>query len=156
MNLVMILGIALAVSVGLNGVLGSGWIGAREDLAVEKQAFSSFRTTVKAEGAKAAKLAADTKAADEKRKKEADDAHKTMVAGLQLGIERLRNERNRAGGSLVPPAPAASVRSDLAAFDRAEFDRALRGFEEGVEGLLGEGAKAVVDLDSARRWASVR
>lgn len=156
MNLTIGLAIALALSVLANGVLGKLYIGAREELAAEKQAFSSFKATTKELGDKAATEAERQKKADKIAKETADAENAVTVAGLNRAVERLRGERNRAGGGVVPAAPAATSRPELAAFDRAELDRTVRNFEEGVEGLVIEGAKAVVDLDTARRWAGVK
>lgn len=95
----------------------------------------------------------DAKTAREQRAKEKADAQMVRDrAALQRTISRLRDERARAGS--VPAAPADARRPDLACFDRAELARAVGNLEAGVEGLLGEGAAATVDLDAAKEWAS--
>ena len=41
----------------------------------------------------------------------------------------------------------------LACFDRAELEQALRRFDEGVTGIIGEGDADAVGLNSVREWA---
>lgn len=150
----IILGILLALSVLGNLGLAKLYVSAKSDLAAETARFSAFKAGVKTEGEKAAKDAKDKEAADLKLKKETDDEHVKKVAGLNTSLERLRRNRISPGGGIVPAAPSTTKRPEIVAFDRAEFDRAFRGFEEGLEGLLGEGAKAVVNMDSALKWAT--
>ena len=88
---------------------------------------------------------------ERKAKEQADAKSKREIGNLHRTIERLRDERARA--SSVPAAPAASSRPDLACFDRAELDRAVGNLEAGVEGLIGEGTAAAIDLDVAKIWA---
>jgi len=86
-----------------------------------------------------------------KAKEDADAQRTKERASLERTIKRLRDS---AGPSLVPATASCSGSTTVAAFDRAELDRALRNFTEGVQELVGEGQQAVIDLDSAKGWAS--
>lgn len=117
-----------------------------------KTEYAEFKAGVKVLG-EAAQAAADKKAAEDKAKKEKADAYtKKVVADLNATVERLRDER--AGSSLLPPAPAGSRSPEIAAFDRAELDGALSSFVERTANLIAEGSKATLDLDTAKAWAN--
>lgn len=92
-----------------------------------------------------------TEAADKLKKEKTDAAQKSALDGLRADNKRLRDKYS--GSSLVPGAPATSSRPDLACFDRAEFDTAIRTYEGGVTGLLEKGSEAAVNLNIARSWA---
>ena len=95
----------------------------------------------------------DARAEQEKQAKEqADENTKRNLDSLHGTIARLRNAA-RSGASIVPAAASCAGKPDTAAFDRAELDRALRNFTEGVSVLIGEGSEAVVQLDGAKGWA---
>lgn len=97
----------------------------------------------------AMKQAAAVEAARQLKNKERTDAENDRrTAALNRELARLRKL-----ASLTPGILPETKRPDLIAFDRALFDRALREYEAEVQGLLGEGAKAVVDVDSTREWA---
>ena len=85
-----------------------------------------------------------------KDKEKADENHKRVVARLQFDVKRLRDNPP---SSFLPPAPAGSTSPERASFNRAELDRALRSFEEGIEGLIAEGDDSRIGLDTAKRWA---
>ena len=92
------------------------------------------------------------KAARELKAKEEADAQRTKeTAALQRTIKRLRDANS--GPSLVPTAASCAGSTEVAAFQRAELDRALREFTAGVQELVAEGEQAVIDLDSAKGWA---
>lgn len=113
--------------------------------------FSTFKGETQRLGAQA-KAEAEAKAAADKRNKDQTDAeNKRVTDALLADIKRLRNAR--AGGSFVPAAPASASRPDLACFDRAELERSIRAFDTGLQGLVDEGSKATVDLNSAKVWA---
>lgn len=123
-------------------------------LEAEKVAFADFRADVREKG-RAAAEAARAKAADDKRRKEQiDDQHAFEVGVVRRDSERLR--RALASRSLVPAAPATSSRPDLACFNRAELDGALRGFAEGARGLVGEGDESTVGLNAGKRSVGTR
>ena len=87
-----------------------------------------------------------------KAKEDADAQRTKETSALQRTVKRLRD--SSASASLVPSTAACAGSTTVAAFDRAELDRALREFTEGVQGLVAEGEQAVIDLDSAKGWAS--
>ena len=89
---------------------------------------------------------------DLKAKERSDENYQRNIARLRADLRRLRDARP----SLLPAAPASSSRPDLACFDRGELDAAIRGYREGVLGLVGEGATAVEGLDEAKAWARER
>ena len=154
MNPTIILAILLALSVAANGVLAKLYVGAREDLAAEKQAFASFKDQVKVIGEKAEREAAATKMADKLAKDTADAENAAAVARLNTAVAKLRRERDSARGSIVPAAPAGSKCPDeQACFDRASLESALRELAAGVRGLADEGAALEADLNTARKWA---
>ena len=116
--------------------------------------FDVFKLETKRLGEAAEKAAKAKETADLKAKERSDVQFKTTIARLNRDIKRVRD--NHARSSLVPPAPTTSRSPGLACFERAEFAGALRGFEGGVEGLIGEGAAATVALDTAKTWAQGR
>jgi len=89
-------------------------------------------------------------AANLKAKEDSDAQRDKERASLERTIKRLRDN---SGPSLVPATASCAGSTTVAAFDRAELDRALRDFTEGVQGLVTEGQQAVIDLDSAKGWA---
>lgn len=118
--------------------------------------FNTFKGGVAALGEQAKTKAALQALADLKNKERADDENKRTVATLRADVKRLRDERDRARGSYVPPAPAGAARPDLACFDRAALESALRELVVEVRGLVDEGAAATVDLNTAKLWEQGR
>jgi hypothetical protein len=119
-----------------------------------KQEHAVFVGKTEALGKQAEADAAVRKLKDMKNKERTDEEVTRRTAALNATIAGLRNERAR--GSFVPAAPAASGSPDRAAFDRAELERAIRGLDQGVQGLVDEGSAAVIKLDESRRWAQER
>ena len=102
--------------------------------------------------AKASEQRAEQIEANYKREKEiSDHEYETAIAALRADVVRLRNSRART--VYVPAAPDASRRPDLACFDRAELESALRRFDDGVSGLTQEGDENAVRLNAARAWS---
>jgi hypothetical protein len=148
----LISAIPMSVWVGLAfGLVLSFSIFQTHRLHKEQKAFTQFQADVKAAG-KAAEDAAVKKAAEDKKQKEKTDAENKRTTD-SLNHELVRMRANNATRSLVPAATATASRPDLACFDRAELDGALRAFTGGTLEISGECAKATVDLDSAKRWA---
>lgn len=110
-----------------------------------------FKTETAALGKKAEADKMAREAAGKKRKEDTDAEHKNAVAALTADNDRLRRERARRG-FLPVPRPNAD-RPDRADFDRAQLERALQRLDAGVSGLVDEGSKAIVDLNSAKKWA---
>ena len=116
-----------------------------------KSEFAEFRGGVAAVG-KAAKLAADAQElADRQRKEKTDAENEKVYSNFRSTIKRLRDQRP--SGSFVPPAPAGTAGTNTVAFDRPELESAIRALDSGLQGLVDEGSKAVIDLDTAKRWA---
>lgn len=130
---------------------GAAWTVQGWRLDAVKAEFKGFVDTTRALGEAAQKLSDATKAADKKRKDQADAENKRTIDTLRADVKRLRNAR--AGGDFVPTAAPGADRPDLACFDRAELERAIRDLDRGVQGLVDEGSEAAVNLDTARTWA---
>lgn len=116
-----------------------------------RQEYATFKAEVKVLG-EAAQKAADAQTATDKSKKERADAYnKRIVADLNNAIQRMRDER--AGSDFLPPASPSAGSPEIASFNRAELERTIRNFDKGVQGLVDEGSKAVIDLNTAKKWA---
>lgn len=118
--------------------------------------YDTFKGGVAALGEKAKADAAKKAADDAKLKARIDDENKRDVAGLRAAVARLRLEADRARGSYVPPADTGARRPDLACFDRAALESAVRELVAEVRGLVDEGSAATLDLNAAKLWNSER
>jgi hypothetical protein len=110
----------------------------------------AYVAKVEAEGRSAKKEADRQAAADLKNKERADDEAKRTAAAHQRELTRLR--ANLASRSFVPPTSPLTGGPDEATYDRAELDRALRGFAGRAGELIGEGKEAIDGLNTAKRW----
>lgn len=116
--------------------------------------FDKFKQDVAEAGRKAEAAKAASEAKAERDKEKANAENKDLRRELDVRRRQLRDARAGANGGVVP-GPTPGARSpETASFDRAKLDRALRDFIEGTESLIGEGADAIIDLDTAKRWAS--
>jgi len=88
--------------------------------------------------------------ADKERKDKSDAENKRSITMLRRDNERLRQSAN---SSSLPAPSTDSGSPDRIAFDRAELDAAIRGFTAGVSDVITKGAEAVVNLDTAKKWA---
>ena len=143
--------LAALFALGLaSGAGGAWWVqGLRLDALQAK--YDGFVATTKAEGEAAKKLAEAKAKADRQLKESSDHEYETTIASLRADVKRMRDDRARS--RFVPAAPAGSRSVGLACFDRAELEQALRRFDEGVTGIIGEGDADAVGLNSARGWA---
>lgn len=116
--------------------------------------FSDYRRTIAIAAQAAAEQALKKTIADEKRKEESDVENVRLRAALDAATRRLRDAR--ASSSFVPPAAPNAPSPADATFQRAELERALRTLDSGIQELVDEGSKAVIDLDTAKRWAQER
>ena len=82
--------------------------------------------------------------------KEKDNENATAHAALAAVSKRLRDRDSRRG--LVPPATPGASRPDLACYNRAELDDALRAFTGSVGELVIEGESSTIDLDTGKAW----
>ena len=111
---------------------------------------AEFLGGVQALGKQAEQDASDTIKDHIARKDKADAENKVVRAALATRTRELRDARAR--GSYVPAAAPGAKRPDLATYNRAELDGAIRRLDEGVQELIGEGDAARIDLDTAKQW----
>ena len=112
--------------------------------------YDAFVDTAKAAGDIAQKQA-DARAEHDKQLKATSDAnYQTAIDNLNADIARLRNAR--AGRNIVPPSPTNSRRPDLACFDRAELEQAVRNFDSGIQRLVDQGSANTIRLNAAAEW----
>lgn len=113
--------------------------------------YAGFVAQVKANGdAQIAKNKA--KEAENKAIKERlDNENKDLRAKLAANAERLRNAINSRSGGLST-LPVATVRPDLACFDRAELDTAIRLYQSDLLGIAEKGATATLELNTGKVW----
>ncbi len=151
----IILGIALAISLAGNLLLGKLYVGAKQEVARVQQAYDSFVAQEKTLGEVAQKKADAQKADDDKRKRTADAENVATVARLNADIGKLRRERDsRSGGNILSSAPSGSgCPANQACFDRAGLESALRDYRTEIRGLADQAAALEADLNTARKWA---
>ncbi len=113
--------------------------------------YEAFKAQVKAVGEEQETKSRAQAESDKKRMEAADAENAAALATLAGTIKRLRDDHPR--GGILPAAPAGSGRPDVAAFERAELERALGRYREAVRGLADEGTAATLNLDTAKRWA---
>jgi len=148
------LAIALAVLTAACAFLFHAW-------RAEAEEFAEFRGRVDALGQAAEARAKDRIALDRARKEASDASYQVALGVLGGDVGRLREQAN-GGGVRLSPAPANSAcPAGWRCFDREQFDTALRVYFEreaaGAErtvGLIVEGAKVKLRLDTAIRWAN--
>lgn len=116
--------------------------------------YADYRAKVAQAAQAASEQALKKTIADEKRKEEADAETLHLRSQLAATARRLRDAR--AASSILPPAASDSPDPTVACFDRPILDRALRQLDADLSGIIEEGAAAVVDLDTAKRWAKDR
>lgn len=121
---------------------------------IARNEYSDFRREVAIAAQHAAENALQKTIADEKRKEEADVENLRLNAALAAATRKLRDAR--ASSSFVPAAASCPDRPTSAAFDRVLLERALRDFDSEIQGLVDEGSRAIVDLDTAKLWATTR
>lgn len=152
-NPAVLVWLAMAAFVaGVASGAGPVWYAQGLRLAAVQSAFDGFVSTTKAQGEAAQKEAEAKAKADRQLKESSDREYQTAIAGLRADVERMRNDRARAG--YVPAAPAGSRSPGLACFDRADLEGALRRLDAGISGLIEEGDADAVGLNAGRRWAS--
>ena len=148
---------AIAAAVGFGGGWTvNGWRWSAKYKTLETQ-YIKFKGGVAAIGEQAKTRNAIQALNDLKAKEYEDENNRAVHAADRVAIKQLRDDRDRARRSPVPPAPAGSSRPDLLVLDRAEFERAhgeaLGRLREGARGLADEGTAATIDLDTAKKWA---
>jgi len=150
----LLIGAICAALVGLGAIGASKYYAPR--LKALQSEFDTFRGGVEALGKAAEARKVAKEAADKLAKEKADRENKDATGRLLADVRRLRDERDRArGGGLLPPAPATG-RTDLACFDRVEFERAAGELLGSLRGLASEGDQTALSLRIAREWAAGR
>ena len=147
-------GVLIAV---FSAVFSAGaWVnGARWEIKYNalEASFTTFKTSVATLGERARTAAVERQLKDLKIKEKADASNARMHANSRAVIEQLRRERDSAsGGGLSAPAPSTAD-PGRTCFDPAGLAGALRSLDEGLLGIIEEGTKAVIDLDTAKAWA---
>lgn len=117
------------------------------------EAFQEYRRKVSELGIQARKDAAHQAAADLKNK-ERTDAENTTLRAARAALARELRDARRSRGSYLPPAAPGAASPETATVDRSEFDRTMELLDERGSRIAEEGDKAIVDLDSAKRWAN--
>ena len=131
-----------------------GWKWERPAVKVDQDKLTAFAAQVKTIGDESAKTAAAKDAANQKDKEQTDAQNATAFISDAAVIAKLRHDAAvRSGGHFVPQAAPAAKRPYLACFDRTALESALGKFVGDVRGLADEGAKAALDLNSAKTWA---
>lgn len=139
-------------ALGLSSGAGGAWWVQGLRLGAVQAEYDGFVAITKAQG-EAAKQLAEAAAAEDKRKKESSDHdYQTTIANLNADVKRMRDDRARS--RYVPAAPAGSRSIGLACFDRAELERTLQQFDDGISQLIAEGDAGAVGLNVARSWAA--
>lgn len=85
-------------------------------------------------------------------KQEADLAYAKSQSDLTALYADYRRLRNRPGGSVVPRTPTFAPSADRTCFKSTELADAIRGYEEGVLGILEQGDHAINALNTAKDW----
>lgn len=143
------------VAVGvIVAILGTYGVTMRTQRDIARADYSEYRLKIAVAAQAAAEEALKRTIADEKRKEAADADNLRLRGDLAVLTKRLRDAR--AGSSFVPAAASCPDRPSSAAFDRTLLERALRDFDSAIQGLVDEGSRAVIDLDTAKRWAKER
>lgn len=147
--------IALAVLLAASAAFGGATVYRHMNakLRALQSDFDAFRGGVAALGIAAQKAATAKRLADQQRKDAADAENARSTADLNRTIAGLRLAADRARGRIVPAAPAASSRPDLACFDRTLLEQAIGGLVGSVRGIAETGDQTAVDLNTAREWA---
>jgi hypothetical protein len=130
----------------------------KEKVAIQTT-YDSFVTKVNTLGKEAAEEAKNKEETDKRIQVKANDDRKKLLADNAILVKRLSSNNSRRSAVSAPSPLAGSP--DRISFDSAKFagavrsfDEGLKRYEEGVFGIATEGSKAVIDLDSAKGWAT--
>jgi len=131
-----------------SAIYGTGWLQGshREQIKTAK-----FEAATVALGEAAKQHAEQVAKADKLRKEKADAENKRTITNLRADVKRLRDNRASGGGLSAPATSAESP--ERICFDPAKLSGALRKFDEGVLGLVEGCSEAVINLDTAKKWA---
>ena len=144
------LNLGLGWRVGIYALLAGLTAGYVKGCTDERVRGAKFEGAVAAVGRAQEDRARETGERNLARKKVSDDARARLRNDYDKLAVRLRDAR--AGRSVLPPAAPDAKRPAVAAFDRAELDRALRELDAEVRGIVEEGDRARIDLDTVKKW----
>ena len=82
------------------------------------------------------------------KKQKADDELKKLKS---VNNDLSKRVRDNASTSFVQPSTTAG-KPDLACYESASLNDAIRNFATGVSGIIEQGQSAVTDLDNAKQW----
>ena len=120
---------------------------------IESVRFAEFRAQVEVVGKAQEKRTLERTAFYKKVTKESDNEYKKRFVNLNGRIDSLTKRlRTQPGGSVLPPVATNAPSPERACFDRPQLDRALRDFTAETAGLVGEGDKVRLKLDTAIQW----
>lgn len=146
---------AIAAALAGAGAVGaSKYYGSR--LKALQAEYDQFKGGVEALGRAAEKRKAEIELSNKLSKEKADRENKDAASRLLADVKRLRDERDRARGSIVPSAPADSRSPDLACFARTELESAIGELVGQLRGISQEGDQTALSLKVAREWAAGR
>lgn len=145
------LNLGLGWRVGIYALLLGLVLGYTKGCTDEKVRGARFEGAVAAIGKQQEKWAHDVGARNKQRKGEADAENIKLRTDYNLLSVKLRKQR---AGSNLLPAPSGAADSDKRiTFERPDLERALSDFEAEVTGLVEEGDRARIDLDTVKKWA---
>lgn len=163
-------GASLAVKIGaivavVALILGAGfYAGSRWEEAKTLKVQAAFDKFVSDSTIAAEKQIGEVKLENQRlrnAKEIADEQNLRARNSLQHYSDRLRELSEKSSrASYMPRPPASTTRPEFTCFDRAELDAADANYRAGqadirarIHALVGKGAEAVVDLDTAKEWA---
>ena len=129
-------------------IYGFGWLQGAHG---EQIKAAKFEAATEAFSVAAKQHAEQVAKADKLRKEKADAENKRTITNLRADVKRLRDNRASGGGLSAPATSAESP--ERICFDPAKFGAALRALDEGILGIVETGSEAVINLDTAKKWA---
>lgn len=124
-----------------------------------KAEFETFKTEVRVIGEQAAAEAKAQEEKDKQRLKRANDENakaKRDLAGMYAAYDSLRSQRT--SQSALPAAAPGAADPDRACFSRSAIDKGMADIDrqllDGAESIIRKGDGAIVDLNTARKWAT--
>jgi hypothetical protein len=148
MVLLYVAGISFAAGLASGAVPAWKYQAALKEVVQAK--FDSFVAQTKAEGVAAQKIAAAKDAQYKLDKENSDEQYKNNLADAAVVSQRLLHDRSSRG--YLPQASATSSHPDRACFNRLQLGEAIRELDAGVQGIVDQGDRARIGLDTGRVW----
>lgn len=134
----------------LGGIVASAFF---YGLHIGNSRLESYQIAVKAVGQAQEERTAQRIKDDQANKKETDRGYKIKLAAANRFANALADQLRKApSGGFVPAAPAGAPSPDRACFDRTQLDGALRNFAADTAGLIAEGDRGIIGLDTGKHW----